>query len=146
MRAAAIHAKDQMASLFALLFPDPRRRLPHSRWWNIGARTVHLAATGILLGGHVFGADTGTLMPLLWVAMVSGAAMVAIELYPTAHWTHQVCALFVYGKLGVLCLVPFLWNQRVPLLLAVVVLASVGAHAPRRVRHYSVWYRRVMAD
>ena len=135
-----------MASICALLFPDPRRRLPHSRWWNISARTVHLAATGILLGGHVFGADAGTLMPLLWVAIVSGAAMIAIELYPTAHWAHQVCALFVYAKLGVLCLVPFLWEQRVPLLLTVLVLASVGAHAPRSVRHYSLWYRRVMVD
>lgn len=133
-----------MASLATLLFPDPPRRLPHSRWWNIGARTVHLAATGVLLGGHVFGADEGALLPLLWVAIASGAAMIAIEIYPTAHWAHQVCALFVYAKLGVLCLVPFMWAQRVPMLLAVLVLASVGAHAPRRVRHYSLWYRRVM--
>jgi len=65
-----------LARLTALLFPDPRRRLPHSRWWNIGARTVHLAATGILLGGHVFGADAGTLMPLLWVAIATGAVMI----------------------------------------------------------------------
>ena len=135
-----------MSFLSPLLFPDPRRSLPHARWWNIGARTVHLAATGILLGGHVFGAREAALMPLLWVAIASGAAMIAIELYPTAHWAHQVCALVVYAKLGVLCLVPFLWEQRVPLLLAVVVLASVGAHAPRRVRHYSLWYRRVMVD
>ena len=135
-----------MAWLSALLFPDPRRHLPHSRWWNIGARTVHLAATGTLLGGHVFGADAAALMPLLWVAIVSGAVMVAIELYPTAHWAHQVCALFVYAKLGVLCLVPFLWERRVALLLVVLVLASVGSHAPRRVRHYSLRYRRVMVD
>jgi hypothetical protein len=135
-----------MTSLASLLFPEPRRRLPHSRWLNVAARTVHLGATGILLGGHVFGADAETLMPLLWVAMASGAAMIAIELYPTAHWAHQVCALFVYAKLGLLCLIPFAWDQRVPLLLAVVVLASVGSHATRRVRHYSLWYRRVMVD
>jgi hypothetical protein len=135
-----------MASLSSLLFPDPRRRLPHSRWWNIGARTIHLAATGILLGGHVFGADAPALFPMLWVAMGSGAAMIAIELYPTAHWAHQVCALFVFAKVGILCLIPFAWAQRVPLLLAVVVLAAVGSHAPRRVRHYSLWYRRVMVD
>jgi hypothetical protein len=135
-----------MASIFALLFPDPRRRLPHSRWWNIGARTVHLAATGILLGGHVFGADAGTLVPALWVAIVSGATMIAIELYPTAHWAHQICALFVYAKIGVLCLVPLFWEHRVALLLVVLVLASVGSHAPRRVRHYSLRYRRVMVE
>ena len=72
--------------------------------------------------------------------------MIAIELYPTADWAHQVCALFVYAKLGILCLVPLLWAQRVPLLLAVLAIASVGAHAPRRVRHYSLVYRKVMAD
>jgi hypothetical protein len=135
-----------MASLRALLFPDPRRHLPHSRWLNIGARTVHLAATGILLGGHVFGAASSVLMPLLWVAIVTGGVMIAVELYPTAHWAHQVCALVVFLKLAVLCLIPFMWDHRVPLLLVVVALAGVGSHAPRRVRHYSLWYRRVMAD
>jgi hypothetical protein len=141
-----MRAKDPMPRLSALFFPDPRRRLPHSRWWTITARTVHLAATGVLLGGHVFGGESAALRPLLWVAIASGAAMIAIELYPTAHWAHQVCALFVYVKLGVLCLVPFMWEHRVPMLLAVVAIASVGSHAPRRVRHYSLLYRRVMAD
>jgi hypothetical protein len=135
-----------MAPLSALLFPDPRRRLPHSRWWNIAARTIHLAATGVLLGGHVFGADAAALKPVLWIAIATGAAMIAIEVYPAAHWAHQVCALFVYAKLGVLCLVPFFWDQRVALLLVVLALASVGSHAPRRVRHYSLLYRRVMVD
>lgn len=135
-----------MADLSALLFPDPRRHLPHSRWWNIAARTVHLAATGTLLGGHVFGAEEAALRPLLWLAIASGGALIALELYPSAHWAHQVCALFVYAKLGALCLVPFLWEQRVPLLIGALAVASVGAHAPRTVRHYSLWYRRVMAD
>src|SRR5512135_2562174 len=103
-----------MASLTALLFPDPRRRLPHSRWLNVAARTIHLAATGMLLGGHVFGAAAAALVPLLWVAIATGAVMIAIEVYPTAHWAHQVCALFVYAKLAILCTVPFLWEQRVP--------------------------------
>ena len=94
----------------------------------------------------MFGAEVDALLPLLWVAIASGAALIAIEVYPTAHWTHQVCALFVYAKVGILCLVPFVWDQRVPLLLAVVALASVGAHAPRRVRHYSLRFRRVMVD
>lgn len=135
-----------MADLSALLFPDPRRHLPHSRWWNIAARTVHLAATGTLLGGHVFGAEEAALRLLLWLAIASGGALIALELYPSAHWAHQVCALFVYAKLGALCLVPFLWEQRVPLLIGALAVASVGAHAPRTVRHYSLWYRRVMAD
>ena len=128
------------------LFPDPPRRLPHSRAWNIAARTVHLAATGVVLGGRVFNAPAVALMPFLWTAIASGAAMIAIEMYPSAHWAHQGCALFVYAKLGLLCLVPWNWEHRVPILLGVVVLASVGSHAPRRIRHYSVWLRKVMVD
>ncbi len=132
--------------LSALLFPEPRRRLPYSRWWNIAARTVHIGATGILLGGHVFGIAAGTLWPLLWVAIGTGAMLIAIEVYPSAHWAHQVCALAVYVKLALLCVIPFAWACRVPILLVVVAIASVSAHAPRRVRHYSLVYRRVMMD
>jgi hypothetical protein len=135
-----------MHSLKSLLFPEPRRRLAHARWWNIAARTVHLAATGTLLGGHVFQVPPETLNPLLWTAIVTGGVMIAVEVIPSAHWAHQVCAVFVYVKLLILCLVPLLWAYRVPMLLAVLVLASVGSHAPRRVRHYSLWYRRVMVE
>ena len=135
-----------MSRLTDLLFPMPRRRLPGSRWWNIAFRTLHLGATGILLGAHVFGVPADRLYPFLWVAIGSGAGMIAVEVYPTAHWIHQVAALFVYAKLALLCIIPFAWTARVPLLLAVVVLASVGAHAPRTVRHYSVVQRRVMVD
>lgn len=129
-----------------LLFPAARRHLPYSRWWNIAARTIHLAATGTLLGAHVFDVPADRLWAYLWVAIASGAVLIVIEVYADGHWLHQVCALMVFAKLGLLCLVPFVWAYRVPILVAVVVLAGVGAHAPRRVRHYSVVYRRVMAE
>jgi hypothetical protein len=135
-----------MASLAELLFPAERRHLPYSRWWNIAARTVHLAATGILLGAHVFGVPADGLYPLLWTAIATGVVMILVEVYPSAHWTHQVCALFVYAKLALLCVIPWMWEYRAPMLLAVLALASVGSHAPRKLRHYSVWYRRVMID
>jgi hypothetical protein len=135
-----------MAGLRALLFPVTRRHFPNGRWWNIAARTVHIGATGILLGGHVFGQPASTLVPMLAVAIGSGVALVAIEVYPSAHWAHQVCAIGVYLKVLLLCAVPFAWEYRVPILLVVVLIASVGAHMPRKFRHYSVVYRKVMAD
>jgi hypothetical protein len=39
---------------FPALFPERPRRLPWGRWINIGFRTLHLPAAGILLGGHAF--------------------------------------------------------------------------------------------
>jgi hypothetical protein len=135
-----------MAAFRALLFPAERRQLPYGRWWNIAARTVHIAATGVLLGGHVFDQPASALLPLLLVAIATGVALIAIEMYPSAHWAHQVCALMVYVKLGLLCAVPFAWAYRVPILLVVVAIASIGAHMPRKFRHYSVVYRKVMAE
>ncbi|MEW5982944.1 MAG: hypothetical protein AB1806_11320 [Acidobacteriota bacterium] len=129
-----------------VLFPRVRRRLPHARALNITARTVHIAATGMLLGGHVFGIPESALRPILWPALASGAALMLLEIYPGGHWLHQNCALAVYAKLGLLCLIPFAWDCRVPLLLIVVAIASVFAHAPRTVRHYSVLTKRVMLD
>ena len=129
-----------------LLFPADRRRIPHARTWNIAARTVHIAATGILLGAHVFDVPADRLWPYLWTAIATGSVLIALEAYPDGHWVHQGCALALYAKLALLCLVPFFWESRVPILLAVVVVASVGSHAPRRFRHYSVVFRRVMVD
>jgi hypothetical protein len=47
--------------------------------------------------------------------------------------------------LALLALVPLCPGARLGPLVAVVVLASVGAHMPRRLRHYSVLERRVVS-
>jgi hypothetical protein len=52
--------------------------------------------------------------------------------------------LIILAKLGLLCLIPFAWSYRVPLLLTVVALASIGSPMPARFRHYSFYYRRVI--
>ena len=130
-------------------------KLPHARWWNIAARTVHIAAVGVLLGGHVFDIPADRLTAALVVAVASGVALMAIEIYPSAHWAHQVCALAVYVKVALLCAIPFAWAARVPILLLVVAIASqwriprrqkrAGApfrHPRTRVRRAAVWQRR----
>ena len=125
-----------------LLLPNPPRRLRGARAWNVAARTVHLAATGTLLGGHVFGAAAADLLPWLWVAAVSGSALLAIEVYGSLDWLLQVGGLSVVLKVALLCVIPFAWDSRVPLLFAVVAIAGVGSHMPGRFRHYSLLYRR----
>ena len=132
--------------LRALFLPEPRRRLPHARAWNVGARTVHLGATGLLLGGHFFGADADALLPWLYVAMASGAVMFAVELYSSLDWLTEVGGLAVVLKVALLCLIPFAWSARVPILFAVVVVAGIGSHMPGKYRHYSLRHRRVMKE
>jgi hypothetical protein len=48
------------------------------------------------------------------------------------------------AKLVLVALVPWCWPWRLPILLAVVVIASVGSHMPARFRYYSVIYRKVL--
>ncbi len=132
--------------LRSLLLPDPRRRLPYARAWNVGARTVHLAATGTLLGGHVFGAAPDSLLPWLWAAIASGAVMLAVELYTSFDWLTQVGGLAVVLKLALLCAIPFAWPVRAPILFAVVAIAGVGSHMPGKYRHYSLLYGRSVKE
>jgi hypothetical protein len=42
--------------------------------------------------------------------------------------------------------VPLFWDYRLPILLAVVVIASVGSHMPARFRYYSVLQREIIRD
>jgi len=132
--------------LRSLLLPEPRRRFPHARVWNVGARTVHLAATGTLLGGHVFGVPAATLLPWLWMAIASGGVMLALELYTSFDWLTQVGGLAVGGKLLLLCAILFAWDARVPILFGVVAVAGIGSHMPGKYRHYSVLYGRSIKE
>jgi hypothetical protein len=122
----------------AALFPDPPRTIPHARLFNISCRTVHLAGFSLLLGGHAWGVEADRLLPALWVTIVSGLALVALESHASARWLFEGRGLMVVLKLGLLLVVPFAWENRLPILLAVVAIASVGSHMPARFRHASL--------
>jgi len=114
------------------------------RAWNIGLRSGHLAAMGVLLGGHAFDIAPARLLPALWATVLTGIALVAVEAGLNLVWLHQGRGLMTLAKLGLLAAVPWFWDYRLPILLAVVVLASVGSHMPARFRYYSVLYRAVI--
>ena len=109
-----------------------------SRAWNVVFRTAHIAVTGMLLGGHFFGISAGRLLPLLYLGILTGAALGVLEVYPNWRGLLEVRSLVIAAKLILLCLIPLLWNLRVVILLMVLVMASAGSHMPRRVRHRSV--------
>lgn len=112
--------------------------------WNIACRTAHIAATGILLGGHAFDVAEDRLRVALYAAIVTGALLTAIEAYPHCRWFYQLRGVMMLCKLGLLCLIPLFWAYRLPILLLIVAIASVGAHMPARFRYYSLLHRRVL--
>ena len=82
----------------------------------------------------------------LWLTIGTGVALAAIEAGPRLLWFHQGRGVMTMAKLALICAVPLAWDYRLPILLAVIVVGSVGSHMPGRYRHYSVVYRQVIHD
>ncbi len=112
---------------------------------SIAFRTLHLAAFGVLLGGHTFTVEAERLLLYLWLTILSGLGLIALEVYAVGlYWLFLGKGIMVLVKLGLLLLIPFFWEARVLLLLLVVAIASVGSHMPARYRHYSLLHRDVI--
>jgi len=116
------------------------------RTLNIALRTVHIASMGTLLGGHAFDVATQRLQASLWLTLGSGAVLAMVESGFRPLWLHQGRGVLTLFKLVLLLGVLVAWNHRLFILLAVVVVASVGSHMPSRFRYYSVLSRRVIHD
>ena len=112
-------------------------QIPHRRAWSILFRTLHLLAISILVGGHVFHAPVDQLRPMLYLAIASGVGMAVLEAYPSAQSLLQGWGILMIIKLLLLCAVPFAWEHRVPILLVVLAVGSVGSHMNKRLRHSS---------
>ena len=113
---------------------------------NIILRTAHIGSMGVLLGGHAFDVASERLMLSLWLVIGTGLALAALEAGPRLLWFHQGRGVMTMTKLLLICAVPFAWEYRLPILLTVVVIASVGSHMPARFRYYSVLRREVIRD
>lgn len=111
---------------------------------NIALRTAHIAAMGTLLGGHAFDVAPDRLHLPLWLAVGTGLGLAALETGGKISWLHEARGVMTLVKIGLLLVVLLAWSWRLPILLTVVVLGSVGSHMPRRYRHYSLLYRRVI--
>ena len=85
----------------------------------------------------MFGAPLAPLRLLLYLSIITGVVMCALEAYPKRRFFCEGWAMLLWLKLAVLMLVPVLWNARGPILIVVVVITSVGSHMPRALRHWT---------
>lgn len=115
----------------------PMLGLTALRVYKLVARTLHLIAIAGLVGGHMFGAPLAPLRWLLYLTIITGVAMCAFEAYPNRHFFYEGWALLLWLKLAVLMLVLVFWNARTPILIVVLVIASIGSHMPRGIRHWT---------
>ncbi len=108
-------------------------------------RTAHIAVMSVLVGAHAFDVAAGRLHGMLAAVIATGVVLIVLEAFSvTYRWLYQGRGLMVLAKLALLAAIPFAWDYRLPILMVVIVLASVGSHMPARFRYYSVVDRRVL--
>ena len=131
-------AANERTGLRALLFPEPERSLPGERQLRTLFRTAHIAAMAVLLGGHAFDVAPERLHLPLAFTVGTGGLLVLLELYGSFNWLFQVRGLASLVKIALVCLVPVFWDQRMILLMVVLVIGSLTSHMQARYRYYSI--------
>ncbi len=132
------------STLRAALFPRPPRSLPWARPVQVLARTLHIAAMGVLLGGVAFGVGVERLWWPIALTIASGVLLFAIDLAKSAVCLYQGSGVAVLLKLALLVAGQVFADSRIWWYLAATVVASIGSHMPGSWRHYSFIDRRVL--
>lgn len=115
-----------------------QREVPHARLYRTSLRTLHLIAIAALYGGHAYGVAAERLAPALFATLGTGAAFVAFEVWRAPVWLVQLRGLATLAKVGLVAAVGLWWEGRLLLLTAALVVGAVVAHAPGRLRYYSL--------
>jgi hypothetical protein len=127
-----------------VLFRHPPRRLRGARPWQIGARTVHIAAMSLVVGGVAWGAPARDLYAPIALTALSGIALLGVDLAKSFAFLYQGSGAAALLKLALLGLGELLPSARLEWYLAATVVASVGSHMPGDWRHYSLVHGRVL--
>jgi len=129
-------------SFRSIIFPAVSRGFPGMRWLNISLRTLHLIGIAGIGGAYLYPAETAAWTAYLWLTLLSGVALVGLSLYSNGIWLLQLRGLAIVLKLLLLLWLVFVPRLSLPVVIAVIVLSSVIAHAPGNLRYYSPWHRR----
>ncbi len=130
--------------LWALLFPAAPRRFPWARPTHLVLRSLHIAAMAMVVGALPFGAGYGALRLPILLTLLSGAALLAIDLARDGAVLTQGSGVAVLLKLALLGMGTLQPADRLPWYLAATLVASVGSHMPGSWRHFSILHGKVM--
>lgn len=120
------------------------RAIPGIRGLRTGLRTLHLLAVAALYGGHVYGIPAERLEPALLWTLVTGAALMGLEVWQASIWLAQVRGVASLIKIGVVASVALASDLRVPILTLALVIGSVSSHMPSRWRYHSLLHGHVV--
>ncbi len=119
----------------SFLFPSKPRDLPFRRTIRISFRALHILAAGVLLGGHIFNQPISILEPWLWATVITGTIILLTDLHSSLAILFEVRGFAILIKITLLLLIPVFWEQRVTLLICVLLIGAISSHLPKRYRH-----------
>jgi len=125
------------------------RAIEGERALAIVIRTTHIGAMAILVGGHhVVGMEPSL---RLWKVLtaVTGLALLLSEASHSRHWFYQVRGVVALAHVGVLALIPISFLAGRPafagaVLVAALVIGSIGSHLPKTIRKWSFRHWRIV--
>lgn len=129
-------------SLKSHLFPPVSRLFPGQRWVNIGLRTLHLIGIAGLGGGYFYAAVDQSWLGFLYLTLASGLILTLLSLWSNGIWLLQLRGQAILLKVLLLALIPFWPEHKIALMLAVIIISGLIAHAPGNVRYFSVLHGR----
>jgi hypothetical protein len=122
------------------LLPDFRGK----RMLKVALRTAHLLSISVVCGGILLGVEN-TGFHYYWLAgIITGLALLFIDALSNLVWFVQVRGIVILGKIVILSTLPLIpdWNQ--PIIVLVMLLSGVIAHAPSGWRYYSLIHGKVV--
>jgi len=127
------------------LVAESKRDIPGRRWISIILRSLHLLGIAGIAGGYIYQLPLVLWHPWLLLALGSGLLMVIKEIYVDGIWLLQLRGQVIFLKLLLLAGAHLWWATPQSWVYVVIILGSgVIAHAPGKVRYYSIWYRCVL--
>jgi len=118
--------------------------LPWTRPAQVGLRTLHIMAMGLVLGGVALGAGHDRLRTAILATLLSGALLFALDLAKGSTVIYHGSGVAVLLKLALLGLGNLVPQSRLEWYLAATAVASIGSHMPGSWRHFSLIHWRVI--
>jgi len=125
-------------SLKARLYPALPRDFKGYRATALCARALHIICAGTIMGSFVLPTSTAAPIYFWYLASLSGAILIALDLYRTFDelaMIHTQISLLKWGT--VIALFHFSVQSAWPWLL-IAFISTIMSHAPRSLRHYAL--------
>ncbi len=120
------------------------RALPASRAWRIAARTVHIVAMSLVLGGVAWRIPAKDMLAPIAITVLSGIALLGLEVAGSVRFLYQGSGALTFLKIALLGVGELVPSMRLEWYVAATAAASIGSHMPGALRHYSLVHRRVL--